>query len=338
MPVVSAATAPPPRVFAALSEGRRRLHGGKRCLAAAYVCNLFLAAVLGSIVLVTIKTSLGASLAGDRMRAGFDSLWFNSFSSQATGVAATFRPSVTGIGAVFDALDSFLDGFDGLLKTGAATGVLPVAVLYWLLWLFFSGGILSLYAAPHERRRFAAEACRWLPGIAGVAALSVVFYWLVLAVVRPWFDAVVSSATRGSIDERVRFSAISLEYIVLWAMIWFGNMLFDYAKIALVTAQPARGISAPVRAIGTACAFVWRRPLATSGLYLSLGLIWIAGPLLYWAVVPGAGDSSTGAILGGFFLGQLFVISRIWTRCLFYASETAMYAAVGVGAGDRSAR
>jgi hypothetical protein len=314
-------------VPAALRSGLGRVRGRIRYVAAAYALNLLLAGILGAILMGGIRDSLGSSLAGDRMRSGFDSLWYNSFSSQATGVAATFRPSVTGIGAVFDALDSFLEGFDSLFSRGVGTGIVPVAALYWIASVFLSGGFLAMFAAPAERRSFAADACRWLPGIASIAACALVFYSIVLGVARPWLDDLVAFRTRDVIDERFRFAAILVEYGAVWSVVWLGNMLFDYAKVALI----ARGrgtIGAPFDAMRAASAVIWRRPVATVGLYGSLGLVWIAGVLLYWAVVPGAAQSSMPAILGTFALGQMFVISRIWTRCLFYASETALYAAI----------
>src|SRR5262249_20709060 len=149
--------------FRALRAGVRRLRGRVRYVAAAYALNLLLAGILGAILMGGIRDSLGSSLAGDRMRSGFDSLWYNSFSTQATGVASTFRPSVTGIGAVFDALDSFLEGFDSLFSRGVGSGVLPVAALYWIVSIFLSGGFLAMFAGPADRRSFAADACRSFP-------------------------------------------------------------------------------------------------------------------------------------------------------------------------------
>jgi len=315
-------------VRGALGAGVRRLRGRIRFVVAAYAVNLVLAGILGAMLMGGIRDSLGSSLAGDRMRSGFDSLWYNSFSNQATGVAATFRPSVTGIGAVFDALDSFLDGFDSLVSGGVGSGVVPVAALYWIVSVFLSGGFLAMFARPAERRSFAVDACRWLPGVLSITACALVFYWIVLARARPWLDELIAFRTRDVIDERVRFAAIVVEYGALWTVVWLGNMLFDYAKVALIAQTGGAGVAAPLYAIRDASAAIWRRPLATTGLYASLGLVWIAGVLLYWAVVPGAAQSSAPAILGVFVLGQLFVLSRVWTRCLFYASETAMYAAI----------
>ena len=233
-------------VAGALRTGLRSLRGRIRYMAAAYAANMLLAGILGAMLMGGIRDSLGSSLAGDRMRSSFDSLWYNSFSSQATGVAATFRPSVTGIGAVFDALDSFLDGFDSLFSRGVGTGIVPVAVVYWILSVSLSGGFLAMFASPTERRSFAADACRWLPGLLGIAACALVFYWIVLARARPWLDDLVAFRTRDIIDERLRFTASVVEYVALWSVVWLGNMLFDYAKVALIVQNRGAGISAPL--------------------------------------------------------------------------------------------
>lgn len=258
------------------------------------------------------------------MREGFDSLWYNSFSSQATGIATTFRPSVTGMGAVFDALDAFLDGFEDMISAGASSGVLPIAVLYWLLWSFLAGGFVSVYASRGATPRFAAEACRWFPGIASITLLAAVFYWAMLGVVRPWLGTLAHSAMRDTIDERMLFAVTASRYLGLWVLLWSGNMLFDYAKIALVSRRET-GAKATVVAIREAIRLVAGRPAATAGLYAILGFVWAAGILCYWLVVPGAAQSSVPALVGSFVLGQVFVLSRVGTRCLFYASETSLF-------------
>jgi hypothetical protein len=76
---------------------------------------------------------------------------------------------------------------------------------------------------------------------------------------------------------------------------------------------------------------VFRRPAAAAGVYGAVAGVWLAGTLCYWMVVPGAAQWSVPALLGTFVLGQLFVFSRIGTRCLFYASETVLFDAVGIG-------
>ena len=322
-------------VLTAIRVGRRRVSCGWRPVVLTYACNLLLAMVLGAMLLPAIASSVGSSLAGPRLLAGFDSFWFNSFSAQATGVASTFRPTVVGIGAVLDALDSFLSGFDGSMLSGLASGVLPVAALYLLLWCFFGGGFFAMYASGDigtaRPAEFLRAAARWFPRMFVVTVIGLVFYSVMLLVARPLLDLGIYILTRQSIDERVFFAWTLAGYLLLWTVVWLGNMVLDYAKVAMVLRDDARRIAAPLHAIGTAFRFIVRYPRQSVALYVANGALWVATLLVYWAIVPGSGQSSAALILGVFLLGQLFVFSRIWIRCLFYASETALYQSLGLG-------
>ena len=76
----------------AFRTGLRKLVDARRYLLLAYAWNLVLAVCLGVMVDDAIRTSLGSSLAGDRMRAGWDSLWYYSFSAQASPTAWIMCP------------------------------------------------------------------------------------------------------------------------------------------------------------------------------------------------------------------------------------------------------
>ncbi|UCD38698.1 MAG: hypothetical protein JSW54_04250, partial [Fidelibacterota bacterium] len=66
----------------------------------------------------------------------------------------------------------------------------------------------------------------------------------------------------------------------------------------------------------------------TYGLYLSIGVVWIVMMLFYWLVAPGAEQSHWITILGAFVVGQIYLLARIATRCLFYAGQTSMFRAI----------
>ena len=311
-------------IRAALRQGAARVYGAKRYLALAYAWNLILAASLGSVLYGALQASLGSSLAGERMRDGWDSLWYYSFSAQASGVAATFRPSITGIGAVLDALDAFLDGFTALLFGGLGSGVLPLTVVYVVSWTFLGAGFIATFVGQERGVGFLARAARWFPKLFVVTLVGLVFYGVLLGPVRGRLDGFVGEALHDTFDERLRFAWTVAEYLVLWMAIWLGSLVLDYTKVVVVR----RGVSTEWGAIPAALVLASRilagHPLKTGGLFLSTGLLWIAILLLYWAVVPGTADSSPLAIAITFLLGQLYVFARIGLRCLFQASEVVM--------------
>ena len=51
-------------------------------------------------------------------------------------MASTFRPSVSGAGAVLDALDTFLNGFDGLFHGGLEASLWPMLVVVLVVLVF----------------------------------------------------------------------------------------------------------------------------------------------------------------------------------------------------------
>ena len=71
-----------------------------------------------------LEQHLGASLAADTAASGVNYDWMQEFADQATGLGATFRPTIIGFGAVLDNLSAFLDNLRRpVVIAGAASGV-----------------------------------------------------------------------------------------------------------------------------------------------------------------------------------------------------------------------
>lgn len=304
----------------AFIAGLKKVNGAKRYVVLAFLINLAIAGVFGRALVSVIEDSLGSSIAGENMKTGFDGLWYGSFSSQATGFASTFDPSVTGIGAVFNGLDKFLSGniLDGY------SGIITVGLLYLLLWTFFSGGFISIYAAKEERPSFFQQAARFFPRFVILAAISGVLYYLLFHFVFDWLTEAVDSLTRETVDERVHFTYTVLKYLILWDIIWFINLIFDYSKIYTVIHDHKNAFTAPLKAGG----IVFKNLFRTYGLYLLTGLCWVLLMFVYWIIAPGAGQVSLAGIIFAFLVGQIYIICRISTRCLFYAGQTVMCSSI----------
>lgn len=300
--------------------GLRRVQSAKRYLFLVYLINLAVAIALGAVLSNSIRASLGSSTAGQNLRQGFDDFWYQTFSSSASGVAATFHPTVVGIGAVFNGLNSFIQGnlFDGYV------GIVAVGLLYLLMWTFFSAGFISVYKNPGGERSFFAQSARFFPRFVILAILAGILYYLIFHFVMGWLDSGVESLTRNVIDERIAFLYTLIEFAVLWALVFAVQMVFDYGKILTVVRDHRNALTAPIKGLG----FVLSNLGKTVGVFVAVGLVWVAFVLVYWLVVPGAGQASWLPILLVFLLGQLYILSRIWTKCLFYGSETALYQGV----------
>jgi hypothetical protein len=304
----------------------------------AYALNLALALLLGAIVYDAIQTSLGSSLVGEHVRAGWDAQWYDGFSAQAQGTAATFRPSVAGPGAVLDALDGFLDGFAALLARGAGTGVLAAAALYMLAWTFLGAAFIGTFAVRPSGAGFLARGARWFPRLLPLSLAGLVFYFVLLGPVRVAMEGALEARLHDVIDERVRLVWLLLAHAGLWAVVALGSVVVDYAKVLVVLHGDEARRPRALFALGAALRLVGGRPAATLGLYAATSMAGLGLLVGYLAVVPGSATRSAAAIAATFLLGQLFVLSRVLLRCVFLAGEVVMASGLLAAAHDAPAR
>jgi hypothetical protein len=314
-------------VVATLRSAAARVARSWRYLLLAQAWNFALALCLAVFVQDAIRSSLGSSLAGDRMKASFDPFWYGSFSARAEGVASTFRPSVSGAGAVLDSLETFLDGFASVFRGGLEAELWPVLLVYALSWTFLSGGFLSIFVNPGPAASFFARSARLFPSVLFVSLAGLCGYAAILGPVRAQADAFVAGRLRDVTDERVQFGWTLGEYAALWALLLLLNLELDYTKVFVARLPEGRGaLSAALHGFGQAGRLVLGHPLSAISLYSLTGLLGLAGLALYVSVAPGAGHGSTAAILGAFLLGQASVAGRLALRCLFFAGEAHLAA------------
>lgn len=311
------------RVGTALVVALTRSVAAWRAVMLVYLANLGLALVPATLLHGAIAASLGSSLAGERMRTGFDPYWYNSFSAQATGVAATFGPSVAGRGAIFDALEAFVGGFAGLLAD-PASGLVPLVAAYFLLWSFVSAGFIARFSDAAESRGFMASASRHFPAVLLITVIGLVFFVAMLGPVRSWLDGLRMAALREELDERVVFAWSVAQETATWTAIFVARVVLDYAKVGAVRRSTGSLLRRILGALGLAVRLAWRHPLRIGGLHAGLGIIGVATLVTYVLVVPGMGTASGSAVLWTFLLGQLYILSRVLLRVSFLAGATAL--------------
>ena len=302
----------------ALFDGIGRVLSAPVLVAGVYLLTLLLAAPLTLALHDAIASHLGASVAAEQAAAGVHWAWWEEFQAQARGFERTFTPSIIGFGAVLSNLSAFVDG-------AAPSGGLAVAVAFYLAaWTFLAGGVLDRLA---RRRRLGAAAFFAACGtyffrflrLAVVAGLA---YWLLFDLVHGWLlDDLYQAVTRGVTVERTAFVVRLAGYALFGALVLPVNLLLDYAKIRAVV-EDRRSMLGALLAAGR---FVRRRPFSTGGLYvLNTGLfgLLLAG---YAAVDPGAGAPDGTSPWTALLIGQAYVLARVATKLVFYASQTAYF-------------
>ena len=305
------------KTWQAFREGGKNIYARRRYVLVIYGLNLILALILGSFVATDIRASLGNSAAAETLREGFNDAWYRGFSAQAQGVSATFRPAVTGIGAVFEGLDALLQG-EIFNHPG---GIYWLGLLYWGMWVFFSAGFISLFGS--DRGEFFRGAERLFLRFLLLAASAGMLYILIFTVLLPLLNSLVEQFTREMIDERPVFYYTLGKYALVWIPVLLIQLVLDYSKIAAMRHDvPLKQLqNAPLLALE----FILRHPFRTLGLHLLLGIVWLLCLGCYWLIAPGAGQSYWITIMLVFLIGQIYIISRIALKGWFLASETALY-------------
>jgi hypothetical protein len=300
-------------------DGWRRVFSARAVIAGVFAATLLTALPLALTMRGLIEAHLGRSAMADRAADGVNYDWWQEFSSQATGLGATFTPSVIGFAATLDNLSGLLDGQRETLLVGAALAT------YLIVWTFLTGGILDRYARqrPVRAHGFFA-ACGvffWRFLRLGVAAGLV--YWFLFTSVHGWlFDDLHARMTRDLAVEREAFAWRAGLYAVFAGLLAATVVVFDYARIRTVVEDRRSAIGSLLAAL----AFIGRNPGRVAALYALNALTFFA-VLAVWAfAAPGAGGAGAGMWLA-FAGSQLYVLARLAVKLQFLASQTSLFQA-----------
>ena len=206
-----------------------------------------------------IAAQLGSSLAAGAVADGVNNDWWSEFTAQATGLGATFTPSIVGFASTLDTLSRVLDAR------------YPPAALMWLLggylalWTFLSGGILDRYARqrPTRAHGFFSACGRLFFRLARLTAHRR----------RRLLAALHSTCTRGcsstccatsraaSAWSARRSSGGCSSTRVFGLVLLTINLVFDYARIRLVVEDRRSALGA----LRASLRFLWHHPLQRHG-------------------------------------------------------------------------
>lgn len=301
----------------ALVTGYRRVVAAPAILASAYAMTLAAAMPLALLLGTRLQAHLGASLMADSAANGVNWDWWQEFTGQATGLDATFTPSVIGFAAPLDNLSAFLD------HSPRPTGVVIAAAVYGALWLFLWGGVLDRYARgrPTRSHGFFAACGVFFSRFVRLGLLAGVLYWALIGPAHDWlFGTLYTRVTRDVTVERVSFLWRVGLYAMFGAALIMVNMIVDYAKIRAVVEDRRSMIGAFV----AGARFVLKHPGKASCLYLSNGFLFVLLLLLYALAAPGAGGGGLD-IWRAFVVGQAYVLARLFLRLMFAASQVSLF-------------
>jgi hypothetical protein len=300
-------------------DGWRRVRRAPAIAAGVFALTWLTALPLAVILRGQLETHLGASLAAGEAAEGVNYDWWQEFAAQATGLGATFSPSVIGFAAVLDNVSSVLDGRAEIAPISFALA------LYLAAWAFLSGGIIDRYARQRPTRTygfFAASGTFFFRFLRLAIVAAIVYGWL-FSQVHTWlFDEQFVDLTRNMAEERTAFLLRLAFYVLFGLLVVAANALFDYAKVRLVVEDRRSAVGSVLAALR----FIRRHPREVAGLYALNGAAFLALLALWALVAPGAGGTGV-SMVSGLLLGQAYVAARLLLKLQFVASEIALFQA-----------
>ena len=303
--------------FAAWREGARRVNRAPAILIGVWALTLLVSVPLTLALRAMLAQHLGSSLAADTAASGVNYDWMQEFSDQATGLGTTFKPTIIGFGAVLDNLSGFVD------NTPRPAPIVAAASVYIGLWIFVAGGIIDRYARDRATRAsgFFAGAGGFFFRFLRLAAVQWIVYAVLFGVLHPWlFNTLYSRFTREMTAERNAFAVRVGLYVGFGVAVAAATMIFDYAKVRAVVEDRRSMLSA----IGAAAGFIGRNAGAAVTLFLLNFAAFAITLGVYALVAPGAGRAGLTMWLG-LGVGQAYVLTRLWIKLTFWASETALF-------------
>jgi hypothetical protein len=303
--------------YSAWRDGIRRVNAAPAILVGVWLLTVLVSLPLTLALRGMLEQHLDGSLAADTAASGVNYAWMQEFEDQATGLGATFAPTIIGFGAVLDNLSAFLDNLHRPVIIGGAAGA------YIVLLIFVSGGIIDRYArdrATHAHGFFAASGVFFFRFLR-LAVVMAMVYGLLFGYVHPWlFDRLYPRMTHDLTVERTAFLVRIALYVVFGFLLGACNVVFDYAKVRAVVEDRRSALGAIHAALG----FVGRNWVAIAMLYLADFALFVLMVAIYAVVAPGAGGIGW-TMWTGFAIGQAYVLGRLWVKLIFWASETALF-------------
>jgi len=234
------------------------------------------------------------SLMGDQMARGFDFLWFG------------------------DLIYRYKDLYPPLLGW-----LLVPAIFFLLLFVFLNGGILGRIVAEEESlnlSRFFADCGKYFFRFFRVFLISLIGYYMVFGLLLKAISSLFQLWTKNAASEWPLIFAVNLKFLVMILLFSIVRMFFDYVRVRLVVEESKKAIRATILSFS----FIGKRFLKAWALYLLVGLIALILGIIY--LIASQILPSTGLLWIVLFIWQqIYILSRMWTRVLFFSTEYHFY-------------
>jgi len=273
----------------ALREGLAGVFRSGRIVLLFYFVNLIAALAAIAPAAMHIGSRLATSLESDRLFGNVDPAW----------IAEYLLRYHDGPGIWFGAM------------------LIALAIIFVVVNTFLAGGAIACLYREHDT--FFGAGARHFGRLFRLMLISLVFYGIVLAINRGLYVA-IGRVSEDSMIERPWVILTWCERAFLFLLIGVVNMIFDYAKIAVVI-DGRKASGAAMRALK----FIGRNPGRTLAVYWTPAALGIALLGASHVLSELIGQQSMTAVIVVFLLRQAYMLARTWVRLWVWASETRLY-------------
>lgn len=255
-----------------------------------WLINFIFSVLIVTPVYLLIKKDLSRSLMADQILKGTELLWLG------------------------DIIYKYQDILPALVGWFLVPGV-----FFMLLYVFLNGGIIGRIAAQDEKvnmTSFFSDCSKYFFPFLRVFLISLVAYLVVFGGIHSIISALFNLWKKSASTEWPLILSSILEFLILVLLFSIVRMFFDYVRVRLVVEKSKKTIRATLLNI----AFIGKRFFRAWFLYLFVGLITAVLGVIYLAVyqpLPKIGV----LLIVGFIWQQMYVLSRMWTKILFYSTE-----------------
>ncbi len=216
---------------------------------------------------------------------------------------------------IFEVLTS-----SGVALGGLLTAVLLLVVFQALVSIFIFGGILDVVVPGKDGAAFGQSffggGARFYGRFFRVDAYSLVL-WVPAVIFMVVLNVVLNPLSANPVREQLGFILNVFQVLVAVFLVYVIKMILDYSRI-LIAAGNTRQV---FRSLVEAVRVVVRRPARTLGLYYLLALTGWAAFAFYLGVQAFFRRRTTGTIILGFVIAQVFIASRAWLKIAFQAGQ-----------------
>ncbi len=202
--------------------------------------------------------------------------------------------------------------------------IVTVAALIGLaLLLFLNGGVVGRLAAEEKitLSSFFADCGKFFWGMVKLFLLSLPFYGILVllpySLLAKLFDSLFKQPATAWTPFFISWVRLLLALLLFTAV----NLLFDYAKAAMIQEGRGKAIKAFIKALR----FMKSNFLAAWGIYLLLWITALAGTFLFLEAGRALNPAASLLIVIAFIYQQLYIFFRFFMRTSYLAAAVKFY-------------